>query len=128
MELISENKDVKVILKELPVLGESSVLASKAAIASKKQNKYFLMHQELMNLSGKISINDIKDISENIGINYKQLKSDMNKDETVLLIKESYRLADLIGVRGTPAFIINKKLIPGAIGKDGILKILKNDK
>jgi protein-disulfide isomerase len=70
MELISENKDVKVILKELPVLGESSVLASKAAIASKKQNKYFLMHQELMNLSGKISINDIKDISENIGINY----------------------------------------------------------
>ena len=128
MELISENKDVKVILKELPVLGESSVLASKAAIASKKQNKYFLMHQELMNLSGKISINDIKDISGNIGINYEQLKTDMNKDETVLLIKESYRLADLIGVRGTPAFIINKKLIPGAIGKDEILKILKNDK
>ena len=86
------------------------------------------MHQELMNLSGKISINDIKDISENIGINYEQLKSDMNKDETVLLIKESYRLADLIGVRGTPAFIINKKLIPGAIGKDEMLKILKNDK
>ena len=128
MELISENKDVKVILKELPVLGESSVLASKAAIASKKQNKYFLMHQELMNLSGKISINDIKDISENIGIDYEQLKTDMNKDQTVLLIKESYRLADLIGIKGTPAFIINKKLIPGAIGKDEMLRILKNDK
>ena len=52
----------------------------------------------------------------------------MNHDETILLIRENYRLADLIGVRGTPAFIINKKLIPGAIGKNEMVKLLKNDK
>ena len=128
MELISENKDIKVILKELPVLGESSILASKAAIASLKQDKYFAMHQELINFSGQITINDIIDISKRVGINHEQLKNDMNKDETVLLIKENYRLADLIGVRGTPAFIINKELIPGAIGKEDMIKILKNGK
>lgn len=128
MELIAENKDIKVILKELPVLGESSILASKAAIASLKQDKYFAMHQELINFSGQITINDIIDISKRVGINHEQLKNDMNKDETVLLIKENYRLADLIGVRGTPAFIINKELIPGAIGKEDMIKILKNGK
>ena len=128
MELISENKDIKVILKELPVLGESSILASKAAIASLKQDKYFAMHQELINFSGQITIDDIIDISKRVGINHGQLKNDMNKDETVLLIKENYRLADLIGVRGTPAFIINKELIPGAIGKEDMIKILKNGK
>ena len=86
------------------------------------------MHQELINFSGQISTNDIKNISKTIGINFEQLKTDMNHDETILLIRENYRLADLIGVRGTPAFIINKKLIPGAIGKNEMVKLLKNDK
>jgi len=124
MELVSENKNIKFILKELPVLGESSILASKASIASQKQNKYFELHQELINFSGLISLSDIKKISKELGINYEQLQKDMNSDETILLINESYRLADLIGVRGTPAFVINNNLIPGAIGKDEMLRFL----
>ena len=128
MDLISGDKNIKVILKELPVLGESSVLAARASIASEKQKKYFSMHQELIKISGQISEVDIINISEKIGINYDQLKIDMNKDETILLINENYRLADLIGVRGTPAFIINNELIPGAIGKEEMVEILKNEK
>ena len=124
MELVSENKDIKIILKELPVLGESSILASKASIASQKQDKYFEFHQELINFSGIISLIDIKKISKELGINYEQLQKDMNSEETILLINESYRLADLIGVRGTPAFIINNNLIPGAIGKNEMLRFL----
>ena len=124
MELVSENKDIKIILKELPVLGESSILASKASIASQKQDKYFEFHQELINFSGLISLIDIKKISKELGINYEQLQKDMDSEETILLINESYRLADLIGVRGTPAFIINNNLIPGAIGKNEMLRFL----
>ena len=124
MELVSENKNIKVILKELPVLGESSILASKASIESLKQNKYFEFHQELINFSGSISLSDIKKISKELGINFEQLQKDMNSDDTILLINESYRLADLIGVRGTPAFIINNDLIPGAIGKNEMLRFL----
>ena len=124
MELVSENKDIKIILKELPVLGESSILASKASIASQKQDKYFEFHQELINFSGLISLIDIKKISKELGINFEQLQRDMNSEETILLINESYRLADLIGVRGTPAFIINNNLIPGAIGKNEMLRFL----
>ena len=124
MELVSENKDIKIILKELPVLGESSILASKASIASQKQDKYFEFHQELINFSGIISLIDIEKISKELGINFEQLQRDMNSEETILLINESYRLADLIGVRGTPAFIINNNLIPGAIGKNEMLRFL----
>ena len=124
MELVSENKDIKIILKELPVLGESSILASKASIASQKQDKYFEFHQELINFSGIISLIDIKKISKELGINFEQLQRDMNSEETILVINESYMLADLIGVRGTPAFIINNNLIPGAIGKNEMLRFL----
>ena len=79
---------------------------------------------ELINFSGLISLIDIKKISKELGINYEQLQKDMNSEETILLINESYRLADLIGVRGTPAFIINNNLIPGAIGKNEMLRFL----
>ena len=89
MELVSENKDIKIILKELPVLGESSILASKASIASQKQDKYFEFHQELINFSGIISLIDIKKISKELGINFEQLQRDMNSEETILLINES---------------------------------------
>jgi protein-disulfide isomerase len=78
----------------------------------------------LINFSGLISLSDIKKISKELGINYEQLQKDMNSDETIILINESYRLADLIGVRGTPAFIINNDLIPGAVGKDEMLRFL----
>ena len=78
----------------------------------------------MINFSGLISLSDIKKISKELGINYEQLQKDMNSNETVLLINESYRLADLIGVRGTPAFIINNNLIPGAVGKNEMLRFL----
>ena len=124
MDLISENKNIKIILKELPVLGESSILASKASIASMKQDKYFEFHQQLMNFSGPITFKDIIEISEKLKINIEKLKNDMNSNETIILINDSYKLAELIGVRGTPAFIIKDKLIPGAIGKNEILSLL----
>ena len=124
MDLISDNENIKIILKELPVLGESSILASKASIASKKQGKYFEFHQQLMNFSGPITFKDIKKISEKLKINFQKLENDMNSNETIILINESYKLAELIGVRGTPAFIIGDKLIPGAIGKNEMLSLL----
>ena len=93
-------------------------------IATQKQDKQFEFQQELINFSGLISLIDIKKISKELGINYEQLQKDMNSEETILLINESYRLADLIGVRGTPAFIINNNLIPGAIGKNEMLRFL----
>ena len=124
MDLISDNKNIKIILKELPVLGESSILASKASIASKKQGKYFEFHQQLMNFSGPITFKDIKKISEKLKINFQKLENDMNSNETIILLNENYRLAELIGVRGTPAFIIGNKLIPGAIGKNEMLSLL----
>ena len=77
-----------------------------------------------MNFSGPITIEDIIKISEKLKINFEKLKNDMNSNETIILINDSYKLAELIGVRGTPAFIIKDKLIPGAIGKNEMLSLL----
>ena len=126
MELILEDKEIKIILKEFPILGESSLLASKAAIASKKQGKYFEMHQKLLSQKSRIDLVKIKEVANEIGINVGMLIQDMEKESNLKIIKENQILAEKIGVNGTPTFIIGQEVIPGSIGKQVIIDSLAN--
>jgi len=126
MELILEDKEVKIILKEFPILGESSLLASKAAIASKKQGKYFEMHQKLLSQKSSIDLVKIKEVANEIGLNVGMLIQDMEKESNLKIIKENQILAEKIGVNGTPTFIIGQEVIPGSIGKEDFIDSLAN--
>ena len=123
MELVSEDKDIKIVFIELPVLGQSSLLASKAAYESFNEGKYFEMHQKLINHRGKITIDNIKAFASEINIEPNLLIENMNKLD-VGFIEENYILADKLDINGTPTFIINKNVIPGAIDKASILRLL----
>ena len=126
MELILEDKEIKIILKEFPILGESSLLASKAAIASKKQGKYFEMHQKLLSQKSRIDLKKIKELANEIDINVEMLIHDMEKESNLKIIKENKILAEKIGVDGTPTFIIGQEVIPGSIGKEDFIDSLFN--
>ena len=126
MELILEDKEVKIILKEFPILGESSLLASKAAIASKKQGKYFEMHQKLLSQKNRIDLGKIKEVANEIGINVGMLIQDMEKESNLKIIQENKILAEKIGIDGTPTFIIGQEVIPGSIGKEDFINSLAN--
>ncbi len=126
MELILEDKEIKIILKEFPILGESSLLASKAAIASKKQGKYFEMHQKLLSQKSRIDLKKIKELANEIDINVEMLIHDMEKESNLKIIKENKILAEKIGVDGTPTFIIGQEVIPGSIGKEDFIDSLAN--
>jgi protein-disulfide isomerase len=115
-ELLKEDKNVKIVFKELPILGENSVIESKASLAvnSIAPEKYFEFHTKLMasRITGLESI--LKIVSE-IGLDAKLVQEKMNSTEISSLLATNKALADTIGVRGTPALIIGDKFIPGAI-------------
>jgi protein-disulfide isomerase len=115
-ELLKEDNNVKIIFKELPILGENSVIESKASLAvnSIAPEKYFEFHTKLMasRITGLESI--LKIVSE-IGLDAKLVEEKMNSAEISSLLASNKALADTIGVRGTPALIIGDKFIPGAI-------------
>ena len=116
MDLVLEDTDLKIILIELPVLGESSILASKAAMAANIQNKYFEMHQKLIGHKGKINIGIIEVYAEEIGLNVKRLMNDINEID-FKYIEKNYTLADKLNINGTPTFLVGNEIIPGAISK-----------
>tara|TARA_Y100001970_G_C14143137_1_gene808328 strand:- start:214 stop:933 length:720 start_codon:yes stop_codon:yes gene_type:complete len=125
MDLISENEDVKIVFIELPVLGQSSLLASKAAYEAFKEGKYFVMHQKLINHRGKITIEDIRFFAEEINIDPELLISNINSSD-IGFIEENYRIADKLNINGTPTFIIGNEIIPGAIDKASMLQFISS--
>lgn len=116
MDLVSEDTDLKIILIELPVLGESSILASKAAMSANIQNKYFEMHQKLIGHKGRINLDTIEVYAEEIGLNVKKLMNDISEID-IKYIEKNYALADKLDINGTPTFLVGNEIIPGAISK-----------
>lgn len=114
VQLTKDEKDVRVVFIEFPILSEGSRVASQAAIASAKQNKYFEFHQAMMNYTGPIQPDTVFKIAADTGLDMEKLKADMKAPEVDALIEKNLRLGNEIGVQGTPAFFIGDEAIPGA--------------
>lgn len=123
--LIEADKQLKVVLKELPIFGESSNFAAKAALAAQKQDKYAEFHAALMQEKQKFSDSVVMGIAEKVGLNVEQLKQDMQSEEVQAELDDNMRLARELRLVGTPAFVIGGQLngaepqtffVPGAVG------------
>jgi len=125
MALIDEDKELKVILKEFPILGPDSEYAAKAAIAAGKQGKYLQMHTALYQHEGKITKEIVDEIAAAQGLNMDQLKKDMEDTKTAEIINRNRDLAQSLAINGTPAFVIDDKLIPGYLPKDELASTIK---
>ena len=97
-----------------------------AALASKKQGLYNEFHSSLMSLRGGISENQIFNTAKKIGIDIKQLKVEMNNPEIKNQLLQNRQIAKILGLNGTPAFIIGDIIYPGAIDKVKLNKMIKN--
>ncbi len=124
--IINKNKKLKVVLIELPILGDSSTFASKAALASLKQNKYSDFHQDLISFKGVLDTDIIFSIAKNNEINIDQLKKDMNDPGIEKIIEKNKLIAKKLQITGTPALVVDNQLFPGAIEEEELNNLLIN--
>jgi protein-disulfide isomerase len=118
LDTVKSDGKIRVVLKEFPILGPSSLTASKAALASVKQGKYSDFHIALMSHKGSLSDDTIMQIAKDTGLNVDRLQADMKADEVEKVIDKNRKLAEDLDVNGTPALVIAGTLVPGAISKD----------
>lgn len=123
MGLTAEEKRLRVVFVEFPILSEGSRIAAEAAIASAKQNKYMEYHTALMRHNGPVDGDAAFKIAADIGLDVEKLKADMKDPAVAELIQKNLQLGTDIGVQGTPAFFIGDEAIPGA--PDDLKEILK---
>ncbi|WP_457667077.1 DsbA family protein [Thiolapillus sp.] len=131
-KLIADDGNIKVVMKELPVLGPNSTYAAKAALAAQKQGKYALYHTAMMSKSSRLSKEGVLSAAEKVGLDMEQLKKDMESPAVQQELERASVWAQRLGVNGTPAFVIGDQLIPGAIDGDRMKQFVemarKNEK
>ena len=113
--VLAADVNVKIVYKDLPILGEASRIAALAALASTKQGKHQALHDALMENNGKLDRDRIFEIAASVGLDRAQLEKDMQDPKLKQIIDRNLALASALGVRGTPAFVIGKQFVPGAV-------------
>jgi protein-disulfide isomerase len=113
--LLAEDRGVRLVYKEMPLLGAESVVAARAALAARRQGKYAEAHDRLMAEAGPFTDATVVTILSEVGVDQDRLRADMNAPETATVLERELALARAIGIDGTPAFVVGGELVVGAI-------------
>jgi protein-disulfide isomerase len=114
-DLLTRDHGVRLVYKDLPILGPASVLGSKALLAAQKQDGYEKLRAAIMSAPPDTSEAMIKDAAVRLGLDWPRLKHDMDDPVIAARIDVNLKLARSIGVDGTPALVIGGDLLPGAM-------------
>jgi protein-disulfide isomerase len=119
-KLLDQDRKLRFVYKEFPVLGEQSDLAAHAALAARLQGRYEPFHSAMMAAKGQINEEAVYRIAGSIGLDVDRLKRDMTNPEIERALNANRSLAKALEIRGTPGFIIGDRIIPGAIDLDAL--------
>ena len=120
--------NVRIVWKEWPILGDSSLLAARAALAADKQGKYLAFHTRLMNSRLIPTATYIEEIAVALGLNQSQLRTDMNSAATTLAIQHTSGLASALGLLGTPALVVGRTIVQGEITQSQLERLIENER
>lgn len=112
---LRRDRNVRVVLKDIPILGPASVVASRALLAAQRQGKYVEYYDALMRVRGNLDEAALRAEAGRVGLDFARIQRDMETPEVQRRIDENLRLARVLRIEGTPALVIGETLIPGAV-------------
>jgi protein-disulfide isomerase len=120
VELMNKDPKLKVVLKEYPVLGPGSLEAAQVAVAVRMQDKtgkkYLEFHQKLLLGRGQADKARAMAVAKEIGLDMARIEKDIKSDEVTATLQESLKLAEALGLNGTPSYVIGNDVVIGAVG------------
>ncbi len=124
LDLLKTDPKLKVVLKEFPVLSEGSVEAAKVAVAVRMQDpggkKYLDFHQRLLGGRGPADKARAMAAAKEAGLDTARIEKDLASPEVRATIEENFKLAEAMGMNGTPSYVIGKQVVVGAVGLDSL--------
>jgi protein-disulfide isomerase len=125
LDLMKGDSKLRVVLKEFPVLGEGSTQAAQVAVAVRMQDKtggkkYLEFHQKLLGGRGAADKARALAVAKEIGLDMARLEKDMASEEVKTTLAESFKLAEAMGLNGTPSYVVGSDVVVGAIGLDAL--------
>jgi protein-disulfide isomerase len=127
-EVLRRDRGLRVIMKDLPILGPQSVVGSRALLAAQRQGKYTELHDALMRLRGEPTEAAIRTEAQRLGLDVSRLFRDMEDAAIQRRLDTNIALARTLQIEGTPALIIGETLIPGAVPAEQIERLLEAER
>lgn len=115
LKLVENNDDIRVIFKEMPILGPTSKAAAQMALTARSNEDYLNIHREILENRGQLNQLRIDQIAENYGLNAPGPRNRRGSSQISKHLDDTRALAQSLEISGTPAFIINNKILPGAL-------------
>jgi protein-disulfide isomerase len=124
LTLLKDDPNLKVVLKEFPVLGPGSVEAAQVAVAVRMQDKsgkkYLEFHQKLLGGRGQADKARALAVAKDVGLDMGRLDKDLASAEVKATLQESFKLAEALGLNGTPSYVIGEDVVVGAVGLEAL--------
>jgi protein-disulfide isomerase len=116
-QVIKDDGQIRIVLKDWPIFGDASVLAAKLALAAKYQGKYAQAHDALIAADVKLDPTKIDDLLAKAGVDVDKAKADLqtNQKSIEAVLARNNAQAEAFGFEGTPAFIVGKFRVPGVV-------------
>jgi protein-disulfide isomerase len=124
-KIIANDPGVKVILRPIAILGDTSLYAAKISLALHEvaKDKLYLFHNDMMEMN-VIDESGIKSLTEKYQLDYSIIKNEFDSHNVKQAISENYNLARSLGISGAPSYVINGVLVPGFLSEDQLKKII----
>lgn len=122
--LLQSETGIRLIFKDLPILGPDSIVAARAALASRLQGKYEAYHFALMDTKGTFTETRVLAIAKEVGLDVERLQRDMHNPRIEAQIDANLALAKKLNIRGTPTLIIGDTFVPGSVDFDTMKKLV----
>lgn len=123
-QLIKNNKDLRVVQRQWPILSPDSVEVARLALASEKQGKFATFHDALMKLTGKTTKAKALALAKQMGMNITKLEQDSEDMSVTQHIRQTAALAKEAHFRGTPGLLIGDTFVRGMIPEAASQKII----
>jgi protein-disulfide isomerase len=123
-EVVEDDGNIRLVMKEFPILGPESMVAARMALAAEKQGKYEELHFAMMTVSGKLTEAKAFKIAKKIDLDMDQLRRDMEAPEIDAMLQRNFALAQALQINGTPAFVIGDEVVRGAIDMRALRQIV----
>ncbi|WP_281684271.1 DsbA family protein [Thalassobaculum salexigens] len=124
MELVEEDGNIRLVLKEFPILSPTSEAAALASLAADRQGRYKDFHTALLGLRGRLTTEAIFQVALETGLDVEKLQADMKDPALQAHVRKSFELAQALSIQGTPAFTIGDHVVPGAVSKEQLAELV----
>ncbi|PVA11438.1 disulfide bond formation protein DsbA [Pelagivirga sediminicola] len=126
-ELIESDGNIRVIIKEFPILGEQSVIAARFAIAAQQElgdEPYKTLHDAMMTFKGDMSVDGLRGLAETLELDAEKIIAQMDSDAVSDVIAANRQLGETLQITGTPSFIMQDQILRGYVPLEGMQEIV----